>query len=53
MPKDELKHLKPYPVQKSMLQKFIILSCTHNFVFSNISFDELNEIIQACYQFDE
>ncbi|KAL5242600.1 hypothetical protein ACI65C_010010 [Semiaphis heraclei] len=51
MPNEMLKNLKPYPVQESMLQKFVILSCAHNFISSNTSFDSLNKCIQACNQF--
>lgn len=51
MPTEMLKNLRPYPVQESMLPKFIILCCAQNFISSNISFDPLNECIQSCNQF--
>ncbi|VVC38584.1 Armadillo-like helical,Domain of unknown function DUF3730 [Cinara cedri] len=53
MPVEVLKNIKPYPVQESMLVKFIILSCVQNFVSSNVSFDQFNECIQACSQFSK
>lgn len=51
MPTEMLKNLQPYPVQESMLLKFVILSCAQNFISSNTSFDSLNECVQACNQF--
>ncbi|XP_025412636.1 uncharacterized protein LOC112685081 isoform X2 [Sipha flava] len=51
MPTDVLNNLRPYPIQESMLSKFIILCCAQNFIFSNVSFDGLIKCIQACNQF--
>ncbi|XP_060848840.1 uncharacterized protein LOC132928291 isoform X1 [Rhopalosiphum padi] len=51
MPTEMLKNLRPYPVQESMLLKFIILCSAQNFISSNTSFDSLNECVQACNQF--
>lgn len=51
MPTEALKILKPYPIQESMVFKFVILCCTQNFISSNDSFDGLNECIKACNQF--
>ncbi|KAF0756958.1 DUF3730 domain-containing protein [Aphis craccivora] len=53
MPTEMLKNLRPYPVQESMLQKFIILCSAQNFMSSNTSFDSLNECVQACNQFSK
>lgn len=53
MPKEVLKNLRPYPVQESMLLKFIILCCTENIIYSNISFVGFSESIQACAQFSK
>lgn len=53
MPTEMLKNLRPYPVQESMLQKFIILCSAQNFISSNTSFDSLNECVQACNQFSK
>lgn len=51
MPTEVLKSLRPYPVQESMLLKFVYLCCTQNFISNNTSFDGFNECIQACNQF--
>lgn len=51
MPTNVLNDLRPYPIQESMLLKFIILCCAQTFVFSNVSFDGLIKCIQACNQF--
>lgn len=53
MPMEVLKNFKPYPIQESMVFKFVILSCAQNFISSNVSFDGLNECIQACNQFSK
>lgn len=51
MPIEVLNNLKPYPVQESMLLKFVYLCCAQNFVSSTASLDGFNECIQACDQF--
>lgn len=51
MPMEMFNNLKPYPVQESMLPKFVILCCAQNVLNSNVSFDPLNVCIKACNEF--
>jgi len=51
MPVEVLQKLKPYPVQETMIPKFVTLCCVQNFIHSNVSFDAFNECIQVCNQF--
>lgn len=53
MPVEMLKNLTPYPVQESMLIKFIILSCAQHFILNNASSCGFIECIQACNQFNK
>ncbi|XP_050523203.1 uncharacterized protein LOC126895412 [Daktulosphaira vitifoliae] len=53
LPIQIVENMKPYPVHKDLVSKFIIMCCSQNIITSNESFDSLEQCIRASNQFSQ